>query len=49
MEFFHDHARIERIFFDGFREPVDGCMIPDLSRPGMGLELKENDVTQFRK
>jgi L-alanine-DL-glutamate epimerase-like enolase superfamily enzyme len=49
MEFFHDHARIERIFFDGFREPVDGCMIPDLSRPGMGLELKEKDVTQFKK
>ncbi len=35
MEFFHDHARIERMFFDGFCEPVDGCMIPDLSRPGM--------------
>jgi L-alanine-DL-glutamate epimerase-like enolase superfamily enzyme len=49
MEFFHDHARIERIFFDGFSEPVDGCMSPDLSRPGMGLELKEKDVAQFRK
>jgi len=49
MEFFHDHARIERIFFDGFREPFDGCMIPDLSRPGMGLELKEKDVAQFKK
>ncbi len=49
MEFFHDHARIERIFFDGFREPVDGCMIPDLSRPGMGLELKEKDVAQFKQ
>ncbi|MGB9416722.1 MAG: enolase C-terminal domain-like protein, partial [Acidobacteriaceae bacterium] len=49
MEFFHDHARIERIFFDGFREPVDGCMSPDLSRPGMGLELKEQDITKFRK
>ena len=22
MEFFHDHARIERMFFDGFCEPV---------------------------
>ena len=32
MEFFHDHARIERMFFDGFCEPVNGCMIPDLTR-----------------
>jgi len=48
MEFFHDHARIERIFFDGFCEPVDGQMIPDLSRPGMGIELKEKDVNRYK-
>jgi L-alanine-DL-glutamate epimerase-like enolase superfamily enzyme len=48
MEFFHDHVRIERMFFDGFCEPVKGCMIPDLSRPGMGLELKEKDAARFR-
>ena len=47
MEFFHDHARIERMFFDGFCEPVDGSMLPDLSRPGNGLELKENDAARF--
>jgi len=47
MEYFHDHVRIERMFFDGFCEPVDGVMSPDLSRPGMGLELKEKDVTEF--
>lgn len=33
--------------FDGFREPVKGLMQPDLSRPGLGLELKEKDVEQF--
>jgi len=48
MEFFHDHARIERMFFDGFCEPADGFMTPDLSRPGMGLELKDNDAERFR-
>jgi L-alanine-DL-glutamate epimerase-like enolase superfamily enzyme len=48
MEYFHDHVRIERMFFDGFCEPVQGCMIPDLSRPGHGLELKEKDASQFR-
>ena len=47
MEFFHDHARIERMFFDGFCEPVDGLMSPDLSRPGMGLDLKEKDAKPF--
>ena len=47
MEFFHDHVRIERMFFDGFCEPVNGLMSPDLSRPGMGLELKEQDARPF--
>ncbi len=49
MEYFHDHVRIERMFFDGFVEPVDGCMVPDLSRPGMGLTLKRNEAEKFKK
>jgi L-alanine-DL-glutamate epimerase-like enolase superfamily enzyme len=48
MEFFHDHVRIERMFFDGFCEPVQGNMTPDLTRPGMGLELKAQDAEKFR-
>lgn len=48
MEFFHDHARIERMFFDGFREPQNGMMTPDLTRPGHGLELKEKDAAVYR-
>jgi hypothetical protein len=48
MELFHDHARIERMFFDGFCEPRQGQMVPDLSRPGMGLELKTPDAEKFR-
>jgi L-alanine-DL-glutamate epimerase-like enolase superfamily enzyme len=48
MEFFHDHARIERMFFDGFREPVNGRMAPDLSRSGMGLDLKEKDAERYK-
>lgn len=47
LEFFHDHARIERMFFDGFCEPRAGRMFPDWSRPGFGLELKEKDVENF--
>ena len=48
MEFFHDHARIERIFFDGFCEPREGQMTPDSSRPGTGLELKVPDAEKYR-
>jgi L-alanine-DL-glutamate epimerase-like enolase superfamily enzyme len=47
MESFHDHVRIERMMFDGFREPVHGVMSPDLSRPGLGLELKAADAKKF--
>jgi L-alanine-DL-glutamate epimerase-like enolase superfamily enzyme len=47
MEFFHDHARIERMFFDGFQEPVAGVMSPDLSRAGNGLMLKEQDAAKY--
>lgn len=48
MEFFHDHARIERMFFDGFCEPQSGIMKPDRTRPGNGLELKEKDAAVYR-
>jgi L-alanine-DL-glutamate epimerase-like enolase superfamily enzyme len=47
LEYFHDHARIERMLFDGFRAPIVGALVPDLSRPGMGLELKDADARQF--
>ncbi|MGE5072856.1 MAG: enolase C-terminal domain-like protein [Anaerolineae bacterium] len=47
LEYFHDHVRIERMFFDGAAEPVDGELHPDLSRPGLGLELKRADAERF--
>src|SRR4051812_40152457 len=46
-EWFHDHVRIERMFFDGFLEPVNGEVQPDRSRPGHGLELKRADVDRY--
>jgi hypothetical protein len=48
MEFFHDHSRIEPMFFGGYCEPREGQMTPDLSRPGMGLELKVQAAEKFR-
>jgi L-alanine-DL-glutamate epimerase-like enolase superfamily enzyme len=48
IEYFHDHVRIEKMFFDGVLEPLDGKLRPDLSRPGLGLEFKEKDAVRFR-
>lgn len=47
LEYFHDHVRIEGMFFDGISPPVNGELRPDLSRPGMGIELKQADVERF--
>ncbi len=44
LEYFHDHARIERMLFDGVIDPVDGLLTPDRSRPGLGLEFKKQDA-----
>src|SRR5262249_27045720 len=38
IEYFHAHARIEHMLFDGALTPVHGVSSPDLSRPGLGLE-----------
>ena len=48
LEYFHDHARIESMFFDGALEPSGGKLRPDRSRPGLGLELKRADAERFR-
>lgn len=47
VEYFHDHARIEHMIFDGAIAPVNGNLKPDLSRPGLGLELKRADAEPF--
>jgi len=47
LEYFHDHVRIESMFFDGALSPRKGQLSPDLSRPGMGIELKHADAQRF--
>lgn len=46
-EYFHDHARIETMFFDGALRPQDGALCPDRSRPGLGLEFKRADARRY--
>jgi L-alanine-DL-glutamate epimerase-like enolase superfamily enzyme len=47
LEWFHDHVRIERLLFDGFLEPRDGCLRPDQERPGLGVEWKRADAARY--
>ena len=47
-EYFHGHARIERMFFDGVPMPVNGALAPDRQRPGSGLEFRRPDAEPFR-
>lgn len=47
VEYFHDHARIEEMLFDGFIRPKDGRLTPDRSRSGLGLTFKHRDAERF--
>ncbi len=47
LEYFHDHVRIEEMLFDGAAKPVDGALRADLSRPGLGIELKRKDAKKY--
>lgn len=47
VEYFHDHARIEHMLFDGALTPVNGALHPDLGRPGLGIELREADARRY--
>ena len=49
LEYFADHARVDRLLFDGVLDSRGGTLRPDLSRPGMGLELKRPDAERYRK
>lgn len=48
LEYFHDHVRIEQLFFEGALLPLNGTLRPDLSRPGLGLVFKQKDAERFR-
>jgi L-alanine-DL-glutamate epimerase-like enolase superfamily enzyme len=47
LEYFHDHARIEGMLFDGALSPDGGALRPDDSRPGLGVELKRADAERY--
>ncbi|HEY9898366.1 MAG TPA: enolase C-terminal domain-like protein [Pantanalinema sp.] len=47
LEYFHDHARIEHMLFEGVLSPVDGALEPDRKRPGFGLSFKRADAERY--
>jgi L-alanine-DL-glutamate epimerase-like enolase superfamily enzyme len=46
-EYFHTHARAERILFDGVLDPRGGRLVPDAERPGLGIDLRHGDIERF--
>lgn len=48
-EYFHDHVRIEKMFFDGVPAPENGFLKPDLTRPGLGVIFKEKDASKYQQ
>lgn len=47
LEWFHDHVRIEDMFFDGALDPSGGAVRP-LSGVGHGLTLRAEEVARYR-
>jgi L-alanine-DL-glutamate epimerase-like enolase superfamily enzyme len=47
VEYFHDHVRIEHMFFDGAITAKHGLLRPDTSSAGLGLKLKSADAQKF--
>ncbi|WP_175442384.1 enolase C-terminal domain-like protein [Humibacillus sp. DSM 29435] len=48
LEWFHDHVRIESMFFDGTLDPTGGTITPDADAPGLGLTLRLADAERYR-
>jgi L-alanine-DL-glutamate epimerase-like enolase superfamily enzyme len=48
-EYFHDHVRIEQLFFEGTTtKHKEGFLQPDWSQPGLGLEFKGRDAAKYK-
>jgi hypothetical protein len=48
VEYFHDHARIETMFFDGLPPLRGGALVVDAEAPGLGLVFRQRDAERYR-
>jgi L-alanine-DL-glutamate epimerase-like enolase superfamily enzyme len=49
VEYFHDHARIEELIFDGAPPLREGFLCPDAISPGMGLTVCEDEAERHER
>jgi L-alanine-DL-glutamate epimerase-like enolase superfamily enzyme len=47
VEYFHDHARIESLLFDGGSTAERGVLRANVSTPGLGVSLKRADAEKY--
>jgi hypothetical protein len=47
LEYFHDHVRIEEMFFEGALRPVNGKLRPDPERLGLGLTFRREEMKRY--
>jgi L-alanine-DL-glutamate epimerase-like enolase superfamily enzyme len=48
LEWFHDHVRIEQMFFDGALDPTGGALRPSPTAPGHGLRLRREVASRYQ-
>jgi L-alanine-DL-glutamate epimerase-like enolase superfamily enzyme len=48
LEWFHDHVRIEHMFFDGALDPQGGAVCPHPMAPGHGLCLRREVASRYQ-
>jgi L-alanine-DL-glutamate epimerase-like enolase superfamily enzyme len=48
LEWFHDHVRIEEMFFDGTLDPSGGALRLDPLAPGNGLTLRRDTASRYQ-
>jgi L-alanine-DL-glutamate epimerase-like enolase superfamily enzyme len=47
LEYFHDHARIEELLFEGAGRPAGGMLAPAPGEPGLGLLFRRADAAPY--
>ncbi|MFI5806851.1 enolase C-terminal domain-like protein [Streptomyces sp. NPDC051561] len=48
VEWFHDHVRVESMFFDGALDPTGGALRVDSGAPGHGLTFRHEEAEPYR-
>lgn len=48
LEYFHDHARIETLAFDGVLDPEGGVLHPRRGTPGHGIAVRQDALAPYR-